>query len=244
VHIEAVETFVFQQDTTVTPVSTLTVAQVDSDKPHVALTFDRATAPDSFSVWRDGRVVDTDLDPADLLVSGTTYQYVDRTAAPHRSHTWQVRCKVNGKLSGGPTATYSFDVAAVWLADLDTGRLVPILFGQGDGITFDMPELTTVLRPVDGDTAQRITQGQYGLEGTVTGRVVEYAGSSASAWAANLLWMKLRPENVLRLTIGAENYPVTIGEVVIEPVNEGDLDSNADDRAVRFAFTTRGGPTS
>jgi len=235
VQTEAVTTFVFVEDPTPNPVTSLVAAQVASGRPRVALTWSRSTAPDYFSIWRNGRLVDTDLVPADLYTSGTSYQFVDATAEPHTAHTWKVRCKVSGKLGPGPSTGLVYEVDAVWLTDIDTGKLVPVLVDTE--ARFDMPEIAAVFRPVNGSSVVRISQGHYGLEGHVEGIVEGYADGTAASWVANLLWMKARPENTLRLTVGGENLHAIIGNVVIAPAPDG----GPDDRAVSFDFWSQDG---
>lgn len=244
VYLEAVRTFKFKEDPTTNPVTNVTAAQVASGQPHVLVQFKRSTAPDSFAVWRDGKLVEDSLDPADSFVSGTTYQYLDRAAAPNATHVWTVRAKVNGKQSpGAASPSYKYRCNTVWLTDFDSPtRFLPVVFDDGAQASFDMPEVSTTYRPIDGRAAVRNTQGQSGLEGSIAGRVTSCYGGSAATWAANLLWMKQRPENQLRLTIGGQNLRVVIGNVVIAPVQGLDPDTYPDDRAVSFDFWSLDGP--
>lgn len=73
--------------------------------------------PDEFVIFRDGRTVAIE-DAADLRVSGTTYRYEDRTAAPGTTHTWGVAAR-NGNSMANPVAvTGSAIVEGVWLYSL------------------------------------------------------------------------------------------------------------------------------
>ncbi len=68
-------------------------------------------------IFRDGRTVAIE-DAADLRVSGTTYRYEDRTAAPGTTHTWGVATK-NGSSMANPVAvTGTVVVEGVWLYSL------------------------------------------------------------------------------------------------------------------------------
>lgn len=243
VYMEATRTFTFVEDATVNAPTGLTGVQQPNGRPHVLLSWSRSTAPDSWAVWRDGRIVDSGLDPADLFVSGTTYQYLDVGASPHDTHAYKVRATVNGKQSPAATASVSYEVPEAWLTDVDTpSRYLPVVSASGDSLSFDMPEVSAEARPVNGSVVVRVVQGQYGLEGTISGRVINWAGSAAKTWVANLLWMKARPANVLRLTLGAQNLPVMIGDVVVAPLVPA-ISGQPDARQVSFSFWSQDGVT-
>jgi hypothetical protein len=234
VYIQVVRDFTFVEDPTPNPVTSLTAGQVSSGWPNVRLFFERATAPDWFSIWRNGKHMAT-VDPADAFVSGTSYAWIDHLVWPHKSHTWKVRCRVDGVLGPARSVTYSYETPVAWLIDADTSRLVPILTPDW---SFDMPEIGASFDPVDGRESVQIVQGQQGLTGTVSGALRDWAGRDAADIVANMLWMKKRPQGVRRLILGAQNLPVVIRNVVLPPLNGG----NPDDRAVSFQFAARGGP--
>lgn len=245
IYLEAVRTFTFVEDATVNPVTGLSGAQQPNGRPHVLLSWSRSTAPDSFAVWRDGVCLDSGLSPADLFVSGMSYQYLDVTASPHDTHVYKVRATVNGKQSPSSTCTVSYEVPEVWLSDLDvltTNRYLPVVPVSGDSLSFDMPEVAAEARPVNGSMVARVVQGQYGLEGTISGRVIDWADGAAKNWVANLLWMKKRPARVYRLTLGAQNLNVRIGHVVVAPLIPA-LPNQPDARQVSFDFWSIDGVT-
>lgn len=242
VYVRVVRAFTFAEDPTPNPVTSLAAAQVAAGQPRVALTWNRSTAPDKFTIVRGGKVVDSDLDPADLFVSGTSYRYVDKDAFPHFTHTWKVQAVVNGKSSqGNPTVSLKYEVSAIWLVNPADDSLVPIrIIGSDGGASFDMPETAAVYAPVTAKKVVRITQGQRGLEGSVAGRITDFAGGSASSWTNYMANFKAAPDTELRLMIGAQTIPVIIGNVVIAPLAGG----RADDRAVSFNFWSLAGPPS
>lgn len=239
VHIEAVRTFTFIEDPTPNPVTSLVAVQQPNGQPHVKLTFSRATAPDGFTVERNGGIVEHNIDPATLSTGGTGYAYIDRTAPPAITHTWKVRPRVSGAVGPSPTITFQYLADMVWLCHVDTGKLVPVgsTPDEKSQITYDMPETAGLYRPVNGNSAIRIVQGMDGLEGHIAGRVIGRNGNTADVWAANLLWMKKRPQELYRLTIGNQNLHVTIGNVVIAPPGGGDPLV----RAVSFDFWSQDG---
>lgn len=225
VHLEAVRTFTFVEDPTPNPVTSLAAAQQPNGLPHVKLTWSRATAPDGYSIERNGGIIEHNIDPADLLVSGTNYSYIDKSAQPSKTHTWKVRPRVAGKLGPSPTVSLKYLTDEVWICHLDTGRLVPIVSTQDEKqqIAYDMPEIGAVYRPVNGRAAIRVVQNSSGgLEGHIVGRLTSRNGSTAGDWEDNLRWVKKHPEERYRLVLGNQNLNVTIGNVVIGPPGGGD----------------------
>lgn len=237
-YVEAFRAFTFSLSGTVATVTSLTAVADSAGSPAVTLTFNRSTAPDSFTVLRDGKRAASGLLPSDLFVSGTQYHYVDRYAAANKQHTWTVQAVVNGVTSSGnPTATATANTTAVWLASADLGLMVPI--HVTDGTSFDMPETSAVYYPIGATAAVRITQGRRGLEGSVSGRVIDWAGTPAATWVANLLTFKAQPDLELSITLGAQALRVVIGNIVPAPL----VGSNPDDRAVSFNFWSLDGPS-
>jgi hypothetical protein len=225
IHTEVVNAFSFAPDGTADPITNMTLVPRPSKQPGVYIRWDRASAPDHYELRRQDysggpwHVIDTDLDPADLLVSGTTYQVLDRTATPYYTHWWRIIAKTSTGVKYGPITSGHFDVDTTWLEDMDTGKLVPILFREGtDSIGgWDQPQVAVVAQPNNASKVIRITQGQAGLQGSCSGVIVDGYAADANTWKANLDWMRDRPDNVLRLTTNGWNLNVVIGDVVIAP---------------------------
>lgn len=229
-YVEAFRAFTFSLSASVATVTSLAAA-VDGSSPAVTLTFNRSTAPDSFTVLRDGKRAGSGLLPGDLFVSGTQYRYVDRYAAPNRQHTWTVQAVVNGVTStSNPTVNATANTTAIWIASDDLGLLVPVHLT--DSASFDMPETSAIYYPVGDGPAVRITQGQRGLEGSISGRIIDWAGTAAATWVANMLTFKSQPDLELSLALGAQALRVVIGNVVVPPLVGG----NVNDRACSFSF--------
>lgn len=236
-YVEAFRAFTFSLSGSVGTVTSLTATPDTAGSPAVTLTFNRSTAPDSFTVLRDGVRAASGLLPGDLFVSGTQYRYIDRYAAPNKQHTWTVQAVVGGVTStSNPTASATANTPAVWLASDDLALLVPI--HVTDNSNFDMPDAAATYYPVGTAAAVRITQARRGLEGSVSGRVIAYAGGTAAAWVSNLLTFKSKPDIELSLALGAQTLRVVIGNVVVAPLVGG----NADDRACSFSFWSLDGP--
>lgn len=241
--LTVIRDFTFAESATVPPVTSLAAAQV-TDRPWVRLTWSRSTAPDSFTVTRDGRTVDSGLLPADLTTGGTNYAYVDHHVAPFISHTYKVQANVNGvHSSSNPTITFSYSLADVWLIDPDQNDFAcPVVIDDGvsDAISWDQPETAGIYNPVGSKKAIRIVQrgSKQGPTGSVHGRITDYASQSATFWTGHMETFADQPTNKLRLRIGEYSLNVIIGNVVIKPIESPD----PDDRDVTFSFWTQDGP--
>jgi hypothetical protein len=179
--------------------------------PFVKLTWTRATAPDSFTIKRDGKVIDADLDPSALLVSGTNYAYTDYGATSNVSHTWKVQANVNGINSvDSSVVTSTVEVPGVWLYDNDFNNMV-LITGVDPG-SWEMPENAAEHMVVNARTPIRITAGQYGWRLGSGGdwKLVRTADGSQDGNSFEAMMMKLKQH---------PNRPIWI---------------NAGDRAARF----------
>jgi hypothetical protein len=217
-YAEATRNFTFNDDATVAAPATLTATQ-PTGKPTALLTWTRSTAPDSWIIRRDGKVVEDDLDPADTLSSGTTHTWrTRRPGDPQVPHTWRVQAVVNGKASsGGPTATLTVSPGGIWIADISADRYVCI-FGDDPG-TFAYGEDAAVYTPIGGRNSVRVVQSLRGLEGQVTGVLVDVFGRTAKDYESDLLYMKARPEAEHTLILADVAIPVVIGNIAIGPTS-------------------------
>ena len=179
--------------------------------PFVKLTWTRATAPDSFTIKRDGKVIDADLDPSSLLVSGTNYAYTDYGATSNVSHTWKVQANVNGINSvDSSVVTSTVEVPGVWLYDNDFNNMI-LITGVDPG-SWEMPENSAEHMVVNARSPVRITAGQYGWHLGSGGdwKFVRTADGTQDGASFEAMMMKLKQH---------PNRPIWI---------------NAGDRAARF----------
>lgn len=229
-------TFVVQDDPGTSPVATL-IASADGVTPWPTLTFTRATAPDSWTVYRNGKAVAQLVDPADTLQGGTTHVWTDYTAAPNRSHTYTVRAVVNGKQSpAGPSDDVTVEAAGIWIADPDRGLSVA-LWGDDDG-QWASPDDASVYTPVGSSEVVRIVTGMRGLEGSLTGWLMDGFGRTFDDLEGSLYDLKEHPSATVRLVAGDVNIPVVIGDITVAPrpvTRAGRLR-----KAVSFAFWQTG----
>lgn len=214
-YASAETSFVVNVDPTVNPIGSITVTG-DTETPWVTVDFTRSTAPDSWTIYRGGKVIEALLDPGLLSVGGTAYRYVDYTADPNRAHTYSVRAVVNGKISpAGPTASGAATPSGIWLSDPDLDLTVT-LWGDDEGL-WETNDDAAVYTPVGGTKFVRIVSGMRGLSGSLTGLLMEGFGQTFSQQEAALNDLKERPSNQLRLIVGDVNMPVIIGNVRISP---------------------------
>lgn len=228
-YIEASRNFTYNLSGTVTPVTDLT-ATATSGSPGVALDFHRSSAPDSFTVIRDGMVIEANVDPVDIFVSGTAYQYIDRGATPRVTHAWQVRPVVNGvTASGNNTANGSSMTVGIWLWD-PVDEVGVQLLGDDPG-NWTMGEQAEIYTPLGASAPVRITQALRGYEGSINGRLVAYGSTTVASAEAVLFGMKSRPSRTYRLVLADLSIPVVIGNVVSAPTPTPEIE-----RRVSFDF--------
>lgn len=234
-------TFAVNEDATVTGVASLTAEQIGIT-PGVRLTFTRSTAPDSFNVLRkegngDWQVIESDLDPADYLQSGTTtYVFDDYTANPKKLQTYAVRAVVNDRQSNkGPTPSLRVNPSGIWI--IDYRRDLSFVVGGKDVDNWTMTDQDAVYRTSGADTIVKITTGMYGLAGTFEGPMfdrVRETGRDLDSFERDLWTIKERPDETVQLIAGALSIPVVLQNLSCAP----DRDSSTDNqrRKVSFGF--------
>ena len=238
VYIDASRNFTFELDNTVDPVTSFT-ATAAAGRPEVTLGWQRATAPDSFTILRrltgatDWTVLAAALDAADYLVSGTTYAYLVLTVPPRTEYEYAVIAVVNGVSSDdNPTDTATTEPLGVWLSDVDGTHSLSI--ANPDAVSFDASENSAVHKPLGATNPILITQSVFGREGKVSGFLTEGVGSTlpeAVAEWETLTTPERRGETML-LTLSDTSMRVFIYNVV-----RGALDDEFVDKIpVRFDY--------
>jgi hypothetical protein len=221
--------FEFREDGTPNPVTSLTALNL-LPRPWMRLEWQRSTAPDSFTIKRNGKVIETGLDPAALLLSGTTYRWTDKDASPNRNHTYVVQAFVNGKSSANnPSVTALSEVRGIWLVDRE--RDIDVLIKGREPGEWSMGEDATTHYPMGDSKPVRITQSLRGWEGHITGTLTTSEGLTAQEWQDRLLRIKSRPGDNLTLTLGQESMRVEAYNIVVAPT--GNTPTNV---AVDFDF--------
>lgn len=212
VYVAVGRLFTVNEDAGVTAPTVVGVAQ-DGGSPAVEFTFTRATAPDSFNIVRNGEVIDAEVDPSDIFVSGTTYTYRDREATPGRPLTYAVRAVVNGEQSEKATASpITTDVHGAWLIS-DDAEIMLLDFRQ-TGNSFD--QANTYL-PLGSEAHKRVIAGTGAFVGAIEGNLVAAAGVDIPAAIEALEAMQDAADVPVRLVVGDFAREVLLGDLTTLP---------------------------
>lgn len=222
-YVEVTRTFTFAPGSITGGAVTSLAFVPDATLPFGKLTWSRATAPDSFTIVRDGVAVATDVAPGDLLVSGTSYAYSDPTASPRNTHTWRVDAVVNGVAStSSPTVTGTIEPVSVWLLDEDDPSWYIAIEGE-DG-TWSMGEESEMHEVRGSDRQVLITEALRGYEGTFSGRLLDGLSVLTAQELRDRVWdLKQNPTHTWRLVLADMNIPVVIRNATVTPSPEADL---------------------
>lgn len=207
-------TFMQVPDTTVTGVSSLTASQPNAS-PTVTLTWTRGTAPDSYTVKRNGETVAADLLPGDLLTGGTSYSWSDDGALPWQLNTYEVQAVVNSAASSPASVTITPQQRGIWL--LDTAKNLRVWLAGEDGGTWERPEEATVYAPLGATVVTRRVQASRGYQGSLSGRLIDGYGRTAASYLADLETMRASPSRPVRLVAGDLSLRVLLGDVQTIP---------------------------
>jgi hypothetical protein len=223
----------FRYSTTVAPVTSLVGTSLEP-QPGVQLTWSRATAPDSFSIRRGNGTLVENVLAADVLVSGTNYQYIDYTAEPKTAQTWTVEAVVNGVTSdlNPVTASISPKTVGIWISDPETGLTVQLL--DVDEGTWEMGEESAVFAPVGSNRSFKVTQAMRGYEGSISGLLLQTDMTNNKTVAqqeADVWTIKGNPNRTYILTLSDMAIPVVLGNVVVRPTPRKDIE-----KVVSFDF--------
>jgi hypothetical protein len=216
--IQTQRAFVYSPTSGVTGVADLAADPLLPHCPAIELTWTRAAAPDSYDIYVDGLVIEQNIDPADVFVTGTSYSYTVWTAAPSREHTYTVVPKENGEDSDTPgEITLTNRPIGIWLMAPEDEILVALY--QREEAQMSIGEEATTFNPSNRRDPVRIQDSVRGLEGTVSGMLIEaLGGPTAQEWRDALLRIKgLSPDTPVRLALGRQNFPITVGSIEVSP---------------------------
>lgn len=184
IYYEYLQTFIYAPSSSV-PAPTLVSTTPALPWPWVDVVFTRSTPPDSFTVMRDGEVVEANLDPGELSQGGTTYLYRDREAAPRQLHSWQVIANVNAADSSpSNTKTANPKPSVTWMMNPDTSSPIALLKSADQpSPVVDAQAMSSqeVHQPVGGTSPVLITQFVSGYEGHVDAVLSDGIVNSLSA---------------------------------------------------------------
>lgn len=232
-YARATRTFTMNEDVGVTAPSSLTVAQ-DGTSPRVVLTWTRGTFPDSWTILRDGKVIEALIDPADTLVTGTTHSWTDWGASPEKSHSYAVRAIVNHAASAKSNVpTITTHPVGIWLLDEDHNLSFVMLGRDGNG--WSSPDQASTYRAAGSSKTVRRTSSVGAKEGNESGILLDATGYPARVDQVTALYaMKSRPATAVRLVKADQSFLVVLGDVVDYPTADGTTGDVV--TAVEFAF--------
>lgn len=235
-HIDAWTTVVFNEDGALTPATSLTATQ-SGETPFVQLTWVDPTAPDAYILTRDGTQIQR-LNPADVLVSGTTYGFLDIGASPAVQHTYAVRRLTTGVgRSPARTATITINPEGVWL--LRTNGDYVVL--DDDGSILDqlvMLERRLTYAPVNLPYGVDILTQYEGLSGPLVGSVQDVEDQTLAHAQSVLSAIKNNPNEIVQFIAASVSKPVKVSNLEVIPRSDWRGDQNV--HAVRFNITQVG----
>ncbi len=232
--VTASRTFTVSFDDTVVGVTGLSAHTADN---RLVLTWDRATAPDSFVVTADGVPVVADLDPADLLTTGTSYRYELVNVRPRTWIRWDVQAVVNGAQSEpGPGVPEMLVTNGVWVTDTTTDVSLYIAAdGNGD---WNMGEDGETFFGLGSTKPVRITQAVRGWEDTLEGFLITANDKSMLEWYEIALGFRSRPGSGYVMQVGNEAFEMTLHDTMVPPTGG----TSPTKRKIRLSFEMTSDP--
>jgi hypothetical protein len=216
--------------TTITFNETVAVAQVTGAftaaqlgaTPWVRLTWTDTAAPDTYVIHRDGEAI-AQLVPADVLLSGSTYQWDDKGASPAVQHSYTVRRIVaaTGR-SLAKSSNVTINPEGVWLVR-DNGNSVVL---DGDAIDqLITAERRLRYRPTNRQRAVDIVTQFEGISGPLE-LTVEDTDDQTFASAKTILDnIKRNPMEAVQLIFADVSKPVLVSNLTLlpDPDYRGDM---------------------
>lgn len=208
VYSEVVRQFAFVPGAT-TGTTALTAVPNASGVPKVVLTWTAATFPDRFNILRGGKVIASSLDPDDTFVSGTTHTWTDKTPHPNRPLTYEVQRVVNNVASSTNTTASNVIVKSkgIWLQEPISG--IELFISGKEDRAFTLNEQGTVLQAIAPNSVpMAINQSLGGLEGVITGTLVNYGALTAQQWRDR--YIQLRNMRVKQFLLTTGDYAMKV----------------------------------
>lgn len=208
-------TFQFLYDSTVDPASSIT-AVAHSMYPWAVLTFTRATMPDKWNLYRNGRLIKT-VNGQDLIQPGTTtYKYTDLLPEPRQTTTYMAIPVVNGKgASGNPSASVVVTPMSVTLSD-DSG-LTPVII-LNPNWDADLQEESELFAPAASGPPILITQAERGFQGKVEGRLSDIGTLTSDTFLKNYKSLIKYNGQKLFLTLVNNSFECFIRNATYRPI--------------------------
>lgn len=217
---EAVKVVTYQPNATVANPTGLTLTQPVKTTPSLVLNWSRSTAPDRFTILRNGVVI-ANVTAASVFKSGTAYEWTDRAAPPDTALTYTVRAVVNDKASTGVQATTAgLKCRGVWIIDA-AGELDPVtIYGEDQG-TWTLAEESEWFAPLGASRSVLITGAQRGYEGSMGGelldRTMPQPDVTSQEWRRRFLEYRKRPGRPVYLVAQDTSIKVVLAHMNVSP---------------------------
>ena len=186
VPIEVTQTvdFIYSPTSSVTSPTSL-VATQQTPWPWVQLNFSRSTHPDSFTILRDNKVIENNLDPGEISMGGTDYWYIDRKVPPRQSFTYRVVANVNrcDSLPSNPSEVIT-SPGMTWMMNKDlSGPVALVKSASTPGSVIEVTHQTSqeIHQPLAGGNPVLISQFVSGYQGKVEAVIADGIISGLSA---------------------------------------------------------------
>jgi hypothetical protein len=173
-------------------------------------------------VLRDNVRIATGLAPASANLT-----YEDWTWDPNKVHVYRAAPYTNGTgtASGGPTATVTPTCLGIWLVDPADTTKRAVIWGDDDG-DFDATELAVIHQPIAGPPVRR-TIYRPPLSGAVAGDLVDIGAALTADSQIAALYDFKKNDRDLRLILGDRNLLVRVGDLLVAPTPDSDLDRHS-----------------
>lgn len=225
-YASATRVFTYKLASAIEPVINLTAVDM-TPLPFVKLRFQRTPAADEYEMVRDGRSRAL-VDAEEVLQPDGSFEWIDPTASPRRTHKWTVRAVVNGLTSASnPEVTKKIDPAGIWLCDLENGDYVTLVTKQQQSMA--LSEDGGTFMPLNARYGVRITTSLHGYAGTVVGEILKTdltGEETGQAMHDRFLRMRERKSTEMSLVLADAAYRVLPYNMTItespEPGQNGD----------------------
>ena len=185
--------------------------------PCNTLTFTASSGTDTFTFVRDGKVIKALVDPADILVSGSTYEYVDWNAAPRIEHTYAVRRVVAGEHSPKCTPDSCTNYAkGVWLIDTTADPVRWIKARGTSGVSdWERQDSYAVYNVLGASRVVKVTSAMGGIQGAqFKGELHDEDFVDVPTQLARVnLMLAGNPDRTVRLVAGHLNIPIVYADL-------------------------------
>lgn len=198
IFVEASKEFTLNYDAATAGVSSITAVD-QFPFPWAKIEWSRATMPDRFDIYRNGKIIASDI-ANEFFVSGTNYQYIDMTAPPYVQHTYKVVAVVNSKGSQtNPTEDLTIRSFAPCLANEDGSVAV---FLMNPNVSAAQVQVQEVVEFIGDAPPILVTAGERGFEGSASFVLtdIQMPGytSTAQQQKANFKTLRKNPGEILR----------------------------------------------